>query len=296
MTITARQFWILVLLTLVWGLNWPVMKVGVSGLPAAPQNYPPLSFRALSMILGLPVLGAALLWLKQPLRVPVAHWRELLLLALPNMVVWHVVVIISLQALSSGRSAILGYTMPIFAALWGTFVFGDRLVARQWFGVAAAAAGVLLLLANEGSRLSGAPLAAAAILVTAAIWALGTHQLRRSTLPLPLLSIVFWMTVISMLVLSALAWVLERDQWRMPEPHVWASIGFNAVGVFGFAQAAWFYLARTMPPVASSMSVMMIPVLGVYSGAFFLGEALHWQDHAAVALLVLAIAAVLRSR
>ena len=40
-------------LTIVWGLNWPVMKLGVSG-------YPPLGFRALSMWLGLPVLWAVL--------------------------------------------------------------------------------------------------------------------------------------------------------------------------------------------------------------------------------------------
>jgi drug/metabolite transporter (DMT)-like permease len=74
---------------------------------------------------------------------------------------------------------------------------------------------------------------------------------------------------------------------------VTAAIAFNAVGVFGFAHAAWFYLARTMPPVASSISVMLIPVLGTFSGALFLGEALYWQDFAAMALMVVAIAAVL---
>ena len=31
MTTTRRQLWVLALLTLVWGLNWPVLKLGVSG-------------------------------------------------------------------------------------------------------------------------------------------------------------------------------------------------------------------------------------------------------------------------
>jgi drug/metabolite transporter (DMT)-like permease len=75
----------------------------------------------------------------------------------------------------------------------------------------------------------------------------------------------------------------------------WAIL-YNAVGVFGFAHAAWFYLARGLPPVASSISVMMIPVLGVFSGAWVLGEVLHWQDFAAVALIVTAIALVLLGR
>jgi drug/metabolite transporter (DMT)-like permease len=45
--------------------------------------------------------------------------------------------------------------------------------------------------------------------------------------------------------------------------------------------------------VASTLSVMLIPVLGVFAGATFLSEQLHWQDYAAVCLMALAIASVL---
>lgn len=272
------------------------MKVAVSGLPGAPLSFPPLTFRALSMMLGLPVLAAALLWLKVPFAVPRRHWPELLLLALLNMAVWHVIVIVSMQQLSSGRSAILGYTMPIFVALWGRLAYGERLSMRQLLGVVAAALGVVLLLWGEFSKLSGAPHAAAGVVGAAAVWAVGTHRLRRSTLPVPLLTIVFWMTALTALLMVVLSASWERSLLRWPEPHVWGSIIYNAVGVFGFAHAAWFYLARTMPPLASSISVMMIPVLGVFSGAILLGEALHWQDWTAVVLMVSAIALVVMKR
>ena len=63
--------------------------------------------------------------------------------------------------------------------------------------------------------------------------------------------------------------------------------------VFGFAHAAWFFLARSLPPIASSLSVMMIPILGVFSGALWLDEVLNWQDWAAVVLMVVAIGSVL---
>ena len=49
MSLSRRQLALLALLTLVWGLNWPIMKLGVSGTPALPAPYPPLSFRAASM-------------------------------------------------------------------------------------------------------------------------------------------------------------------------------------------------------------------------------------------------------
>lgn len=293
MTTTRRQLWVLVLLTLVWGLNWPVMKVGVSGLPGTPDPYPPLLFRAVSMFLGLPVLGAALVMLKIPLALPRAQWWPMAKLALPNMIVWHAIVIVSVQQLSSGRAAILGYSMPIFAALWGWLAFGDRLGGRQLLGVGAAGLGVVLLLAHEFGKLSGAPVAALAMLVAAAVWAWGTHKLRRAETPVPLLTLVFWMTALTATVVLLLSALLERPRWALPHAHTAAAGLFNAVAIFGFAHAAWFYLARTMPPVASSVSVMLIPVLGTFSGAWLLGEALHWQDFAAMLLMVVAIASVL---
>jgi drug/metabolite transporter (DMT)-like permease len=93
--------------------------------------------------------------------------------------------------------------------------------------------------------------------------------------------------------LSLLAALTEAPHWRAPSPHVWGAVLYNAVGVFAFAQVAWLGMARDLPPVASTLSVMFIPVIGVFSGALWLGEVLYWQDWTAVALIALAIATVL---
>lgn len=284
--LTPQQLTTLVLLTLVWGLNWPVMKLGVS-------DFPPLSFRALSIVLGIPVLGLALWALKVPFRLPRRYWPELALLTVTNMLIWHICIILAVKNLSSGRAAILGYTMPIFSAVIGAMVFSALMTRRAWLGVGAAAVGVGLLLWHEFTGLAGRPASVALALLAAAVWALGTQLLRRSKIDLPTLTLSFWMTVIPGLVLSALAVLFERAQWQAPSaPAAWA-IGYNAVLIFGYAHAAWFYLARGLPPVASTLSVMFIPVLGVFSGALWLGEVLHWQDWAAVVLMVVAIASVL---
>jgi len=284
--LNPRQVVGLVALTLAWGLNWPVMKLGVT-------YFAPLSFRSLSMWLGLPVLWLAVRALKVPLHIPREHWREVGVLTVTNMIVWHVLAIVSVQALSSGRAAILGYTMPIFSALWGMALFGQRLSGRQLAGVAAAALGVALLLWHELGRMAGRPWGAAGMLISAAVWALGTQQLRRTRMPVPTLAIVFWMTVLTTLVMSVLATLLERDRWTAPSPVVWGSIVYNAALIFGFAQPAWLYLARALPPIASTLSVMLIPVLGTLSGAWWLNEQLHWQDGAAIVLMLVAIASVL---
>ncbi|MGA0612272.1 DMT family transporter [Caldimonas sp. KR1-144] len=262
------------------------MKLGVT-------HYPPLSFRALSMWLGLPALWLVLRVQGVPFAVARSGWRELGALTFFNMLVWHVLAILAVQALSSGRAAILGYTMPIFSALLGAALFGERIHWRQAVGVAAAALGVVLLLWHEIGAMAGRPWAVLAMLVAAAAWAYGTQRMRRTRLPEPTLALVFWMTLATAIVMTVVAALRESSQWHAPDATAWAAIVYNALLIFAFAQPVWLWLARTLPPIASTLSVMMIPVLGVISGAWWLGETLHWQDWTAVALIMVAIASVL---
>jgi drug/metabolite transporter (DMT)-like permease len=284
--LSRQQLVVLVLLTLVWGVNWPVMKLGVTA-------YPPLTFRALSMWLGLPVLALGLVVLKVPFRIPRRDWRELLWLTTTNMFIWHVCIILAVRTLTSGRAAILGYTMPIFSAVIGAWFFTSPLGRRAWTGVSAAALGVTLLLWHELTNMAGRPFGVLLALVAAAFWALGTQLLRRTRLQAPALAISFWMTVLTAILMAVLAAVFESSQWTLPDATATSAILYNAVLIFGFAHAAWTYLARGLPPVASTLSVMLIPVLGVFSGAVWLKEAVHWQDWAAVLLMMVAIASVL---
>ena len=286
MQLNRRQLTLLVLLTLVWGFNWPVMKLGVT-------DFPPLAFRMLCMWLGLPVMALSIVVLRHSFVVPRAHWRELFWLGVTNSLVWQVLVVLSLANLSSGRAAILAYSMPIFSALLSVMFFGERLGLRSLLGVLAATGGVVLLLWHEVAVLSGTPWWVLCSLLAAATWALGIRRMRATRIPATTLTLSFWMACMTVLALTLLSSLFEREAWAWPTPTVWGSVGYNAVLVFGFAVTTQMYLARTLPPLAASLSVMLIPILGVFSGATLLGEVLHWQDWAAVVLMVGAIGSVL---
>jgi drug/metabolite transporter (DMT)-like permease len=284
--LSRRQVVLLVLITVVGGLNWPVMKLGITGFPA-------LTFRALCIWISLPVLALVLVIRRVPFAIRREHWRELGMLTLANMICWHTLAILALRSLSSGRAAILGYTMPVFSALVGAAWFSQRLRPRVWAGVAAAAVGVVLLLWYQLATLSGKPLGVAMMLVAAAMWAVGTQWMRHTRIDHPTLAIIFWMTLLTAVWMTMLSVLLERGLWSWPTSAVWGTLLYNALLVIAFAQVVWLILARDLPPIASTLSVMLVPVLGVFSGAWWLGEALHWQDCAAVGLVMVAIATVL---
>lgn len=285
-TFSRQDGILLILLTVCWGLNWPIMKMGV-------QDFPPLTFRMLSMLGGLPVLWLAARVQRASLALPRAHVKDVIRLTIPNLLLWNVFVILGVKMLSSGRAAILGYTMPVWAVLAALIFYGERPPRAAWLGVGCALGGALLLLSSEFGALAGNPQGTLFVLIAAAAWGYGTVALKRATLDMPTISLTFWMVALTMLVLAAAAVVFERDAWHLPDKPTWIAIVYNALITFGFAQVVWFRLARALPPVASSLSVMFIPVIGVFSGAWLLGEAPHWQDYAAMGLILVAMSTVL---
>jgi drug/metabolite transporter (DMT)-like permease len=249
------------------------------------------------MTVGLPVLWLIIRVNGESVAVPREHWGELTVIALTNMTVWYICVMYGVMLLPSGRAAILGYTMPIWVALLGVLLFGDRPERRLLLGVAAAAAGVSLLLAGEFSAISGSPLGSLLILGAAVTWGYGTHRMRRRRHPTSALVVTFWALLQSWLACACLALLTERGQWDgQASMAAWVAVFYNGVLIFAFTQVLWFRLASTLPPMASSLSVMLIPVIGVFAGTLWLGEPIAWQDWAALGCIVLAIASVLLPR
>lgn len=287
MTSFSRKDWtLLVLLTLCWGINWPIMKMAV-------QDFPPIAFRTLCVMGAIPVLWLLARWRAVPLKMSQDELGTIFTLAIPNMIIWNTFMIVGVKMLSSGRAAILGYTMPIWAVLSGLIFFRDRISRLGWCGIAFALSGALLLLSSEFANLRGQPLGSVMTLVAAAAWGYGTVLMQRTKIEIPTITLTFWMMVMTTICMGITSALFEYQLWRMPTAREWAAIAYNAIVIFGFAHIIWFSLARRLPPIASSLSVMMIPVLGVFSGAWWLNETPHWQDYVAMLLILAAMSTVL---
>lgn len=285
--ISRRQLWALLALTLMWGVNWPMMKLSL-------QQLSPLYFRAITMVLGASWLFVYVAARGERMRPTGREWLTIAALGLPNVLGWHTLSIFGVQELASGRAAILGFTMPIFTVLIGAAFFGERITPRVRLAVVCVSAAIGLLLWHELQRLSGRPAGVAWMLGAAACWALGTLMFRRAHLTLSPLVVTVWMLLLG----SAVVWVLALSLEPPPQPAsftplMWVSLAYGVLINYGFAQLIWFGLARDLPPATSAMSVMAIPLVGTLSATVITGEVPHWQDWLAMVFVMVAIASVL---
>ena len=121
--VNRRQLWGIIALTLMWGVNWPMMKLSL-------QQMPPLHFRATTMLIGACGLFAYVALRGERMKPNAAEWRGIAQLGLPNVLGWHTMAIFGVKELASGRAAILGFTMPIMTVLLGAAFFWKRMTAR----------------------------------------------------------------------------------------------------------------------------------------------------------------------
>lgn len=284
--ISRKQLFTLVALTLMWGINWPMMKFSLRELS-------PLYFRALTMTAGSLFLYS---WYRaRGLRVlpQGSEWRSVVSLGIPNMLCWHTVSILGVKELASGRAAILGFTMPIWTVLLGALFLGQRLTRRTLIAVVAVAVAIGLLTSSEFTKLAGRPLGIVWMEIAAISWAIGTLMMRRARLTLPVETLTVWMMILSSVCLWLIAFASEPwPAWQFSGP-MWISLAYGAFINYGFAQTLWTSLARHLPPATSAMSVMAIPLVGTLGATFIVGEWPHWQDYVAIVFVMMAIAAVL---
>ena len=285
--ISRQQLIGLVGITLMWGINWPMMKIAV-------QEVSPMYFRGITM--GLGGLWLLLYFGLQGLRLwpqTLREWRDIALLGIPNMFFWHALSILGVMSLPSGRASILGFTMPVWTVVIGVLFMGAKLTPRVTAAVVATLAAIGLLIAHEFTALQGQPLGILWMELGALSWAIGTLWMRRISFTMPVQSLTVWMMLISSpMILLVAAGTETWPTWQL-SPLAWGSLVYAVVINYGFAQIIWFGMARDLPPATSAMSIMAVPVVGTLSASLLIGELPHWQDYAAMVCVVLAIAAVL---
>jgi len=259
------------ILTLVWGCNWPVLKMGVTELPPLTFRGATLAFAALGLLTISKLSG-------ESIRIPRELWGKVIALALTNIAAWNGLILFGVQQMQAGRSAILAYTMPVWAVLIGFGLLHEPLSKLKIAGLVLGMCGMLVLLGEDVRTLRHSPVGALFILGAALTWALGTVLLRRW------IPIAVCVPFFDPHPLASLAQMSGT---------AWFAVLYNIFLAGTLAHWAWFKMARTLPVAVSSLSSLPVPVVGVLSGMLFLGERPGPSEFVALGLVLASLAAVL---
>jgi drug/metabolite transporter (DMT)-like permease len=281
-----RLWWVLAGLTLAWGFNWTAMKVSLSEVS-------PWVFRTLCLGLGSAVLFAVLRAGGQRLAIPKGQLPRLALLAFFNITCWNLLVAFGMTMIPSGRAAILAYMMPAWAIPVSVWLLGERLTGARIAGLALGMVGLALLLGEGIASLGSAPLGSLLVLGASLSWALGTVLQKRYPMDMPAGPYTAWIMLLGGIPIFIGA-LLFDDFRTLGKIDLWPALGiaYNVLIAFAWAHWAWIKIATSVPVTVFSLSMLVIPVVGVFSGMLFLGERPSWAEYAALGLVLASLLTV----
>jgi drug/metabolite transporter (DMT)-like permease len=252
----------LVALWIVWSLNWVVVKEGLA-------DAPPFVFGALRGVPGALVLFAVAILMRRPLK-PVA---PLALAALGLFQTCGFIVFTNLALVHGavGKTTVLVYTFPFWTLLFAWPLLGERVRGLQWLAVAAAAAGLTLVI--EPWHLEGGLASKLFAVAGGMSWALAAMVAKwlRARHEIELLPLTAWQMLFGGLALIAAS-------LAMPEPAVRWTPQFGLVLAYttllstATAWLLWLYVLDHMPAGIAGLSMLAVPALTVLLSRLAYGE------------------------
>ena len=269
-------------LTLVWGTNWPLFRIALDELPV-------WTFRTVVLATAIVMLLAILLVRGESFAVPRGKWPALIAASAMNIGIWNIATSLAVLYIPSGHASVLAYTMPLWVALLGFAVFGQRLTPRLLAAIAIGAAAVVALMAPNFRDYAQAPLGLFWGLLAGFCWAVGTFIVKRTAWPGMGLSLTFWQVAICLPPIALGALLFDGLPTHWPSTRALVATIYTGAIPMALGTAAWFALVKLLPAQVAALSSIAIPIVAIVSGILILHEPLSWLQAAAIASTVISL-------
>lgn len=276
----------LMLLGLLWGYNWVVMKGGLSQISALWFGGIRTIIPALMLLSFLPMMGRSL---KPP---PIRYVLPLGLLQTAGFVgfmMW------ALRTGAAGETAVIVFTMPLWLMLMAHVVLHEHLSRRQWLALGLAGIGLFLMVAPwRGHVAIGAAFFA---MLSGFTWAGASIWQKKfgARYQLDLLNVTAWQMLFGGFAILLAAVILEpwHADWT---PHLVWVLFYNIVPAGALGWLLWIYALHNLPTRFAGFGSLIIPSVGVLAAWLQLGERPGSFELAGIVLILAALALSLLSR
>jgi drug/metabolite transporter (DMT)-like permease len=272
-----------------WGLNWPVVKYVLT-------EWPPLSARGLTGIVGGGLLALLAVLRGQSLVVPRDQWPRLLLSAFLNVTTWMTLMGLALVWLPASEAAVIAYTMPVWTALLAWLVLGEAMSVTRILALVMAFAGLAALMGGNGidasiEKLPGVLM----VLVGAFAFALGAIVAKRWPITMPLIASSALQIGLGCVPVTIAGLLFENPRFEALSTTGWVLMAYMTVIQFCIAYLCWFAALERLPASVAAIGTMSVPVIGVVASALALHEPLGIGQIAALLFTLAGVALATRS-
>ncbi len=272
-----------------WGFNWPVSKYLLTTLP-------PLTVRGCTGVVGAVLLAGIALMQGQSLKVRRELWPRLMLLAILNVTGWMVLIGLALLWLPASETALIAYTMPVWAAILAWPVLGERPTVLRTIALVMALAGLATIMGGGGFTASAAKLPGILMALIGSIgFALGTVLAKKSPLQMPPIPAAAWQVGLGCLPVAVVGLLIETTHLDALTPFAWLLLFYSVAIAFCVCYFSWFAALARLPASVAAIGTMAVPVIGVVVSALALHEPFGLSQIAALALTLGGVALAARS-
>lgn len=277
---TISAFVALIVLTIIWGYNWVVMK-------SALQYAGPFQFAALRVFFGAVVLFVVIYATKRPMGLK--EFPTMLVLGLLQTVGFTGLLIWALVEGGAGKTAVLTYTMPFWVMLFAWPMLGEKVQGWQWLAVIASVFGMLLIFDPLHIKADGFSMFLA--IVSGVSWALSaiiSKKLHKRSPHLDLLNLTAWPMMLGSVPMVAIAFMVPAPaiQWSS---YFIGAVLFNVLLSGALAWLLWLYALQILPAGVASMASMLAPVIGVLAAWIQLDEVPNQMELIGMILIALSL-------
>ena len=259
---------------LIWGLNFPILKVVLRDMDPHALNL----FRLWISVFALGLMHFAhQRKAGRPFFAPLrAHFRKLFILGITGYFLYQVCFIEGLSRTTAGSAALIIATAPVWTAVLASTLRIEIIRPPEWLGIGATLAGAAIIVAGgRGVIQFGSETHAGNLILVLASICFGTY----TTLCKPLTRLVNPSGIALMGLLFALPFLtavglsnLHRVNWDAMTGWHWAAITYSGSLSTGITIALWNNAVKAIGAAHTSVYANLVPVIALLLGATLLGE------------------------
>ncbi|URM28950.1 EamA family transporter [Pseudomonas frederiksbergensis] len=268
-----------ILVTLVWGVNFPITKLGLRSIDPFVLTGIRFALAAIPLVF----------FIKRPaIKFSyVAAYGFIFGLGMWGVINYGIQV-----GVSPGIASLIIQLSVFFTMGWGALLFKEKLRGAQLVGALLALVGLAGIISTQQGE--HAILGVLLIVLSAVAWSVGNVIIKKSGVK-EIFSFMVWASLFPPIPLFFIAWLM---QGAAPFEHLQSSLDFTAVLsiVFQvylathFAYWGWNSLLKLYPVSTVAPLSLLIPVFGIGSSMLIIGEHISTPNLISIVIIIMGLA------